>query len=146
MSEVTKEDVKNAALKIAKETGSNDVTYTGLQQELNKIALGKLDELVKELLEAEPDFGEVDDKGTAKKSDDELILKLKGAKKEAPKEAAPKKEKPKESAVDKEKKKTEKKAKKEVATKKAGAKKDAKAKGKEAQKGLLAKIKGWFGR
>lgn len=139
MSEVTKEDVKKAALEIAHESGSSDVAYTALQQKLGKLALGKLDQLVQELVTDEPGFGEVDDKGTAKKSDDELILHLKGGsdKKE---EATPGAETPSAKKPKAAEKKKPTKATKAKKTDKKEAKKD------EPQKGIWARIKGMFGR
>lgn len=90
----TTEELKTAALSISEESGSNEVSYAALQSALNKMPLKDLDALVKELVAAEPDFAELDDKGTAKKSDDALVIKGAGETKATkPKAAKPKKEK-----------------------------------------------------
>lgn len=91
----TTEELKKAALSISEESGSNEISFAALQKALNKMPLKDLDALVKELIAAEPDFAELDDKGTPKKSDDALVIKGSAGKKLVPKKTAKKEDKPK---------------------------------------------------
>ena len=100
----TTEELKSTALRLSENSDGNEVSYAELQKALNKMPLKDLDALVKELIAADPDFAELDDKGTAKKSDDVLVIKSSESKVSTKQETKPKAEKPKKEAKAKEKK------------------------------------------
>jgi hypothetical protein len=71
---VSTEELKSAITRINSVYGKDTVTYKDLQKELGGISLKDLDEALKQLMEAFPDFGEIDDNGTAKKSDNLFLI------------------------------------------------------------------------